>query len=180
MLKILRHHCPTLGYNCLSFIPLCCSVTGYGLPGGGHGLRGGDGVVVTLQLKQVWRNKQQESLCWQHFPPFLEGESGWPISMSPARMDPTASPHSLSFGLSCHKALPEDLEDVLISLSPTQHPLRCLVQPRVQGPWFFCAGMWRNSDYHRSWHRADVTEDPSLIANGKEETSCHSLGAKSR
>ena len=87
---------------------------------------------------------------------------------------------SLSFGLSCHKALPEDLEDVLISLSPTQHPLRCLVQPRVQGPWFFCAGMWRNSDYHRSWHRADVTEDPSLIANGKEETSCHSLSAKSR
>ena len=162
MLKILCHHCPTLGYNCLSFIPLRCSVTRYGLPGGGHGLGGGDGVVGHDSASKGGLVEQTAGVFVLTALPSFPQRRVWVTHLHVSRKDGPRCISSFSFFWTHVVIRPcQKIWKMLpISLSSIQHPLWCLVQPRVQSPWFFCAGMWRNSDYHRSRHRADVTEEP--------------------
>lgn len=162
MLKILHHCCPTRGYNCLSSIPQCCSVTGYGLPGGGHGLGGGDGVVGGDSAAKAGLEEQIAGVSVLTALPSFPRRRAWVTHLHVSRKDGLHCISSFSF-FGTHVVIRpcQKIWKMLpISLSPIQHPLQCHVQPRVQGPWFFCAGMWRNSDYHRSWYRADVTEEP--------------------
>lgn len=71
-----------------------------------------------------------------------------------------------------------------ISLCPIQGWLHgglwCLVGPRVQGPWCSCAEVPGHSDFHRSWRIVGVKTNLNLTEDGKEQTHCHSLSAKSR
>lgn len=71
-----------------------------------------------------------------------------------------------------------------ISLCPIQGwprgGLWCLVEPRVQCPWSLCAEVPGHSDFHRSWHIVGVKTNLNLTEDGKEQTHCRSLSAKSR
>ena len=151
-----------MGYSFLSFILLSCSVTGYAPQGGGHGLGAGSGVVGGNSAAKAGLEEQTAAVSVLTTLPSFPRRRVWVTRLHVYSKD---GPHCIySFSLFWTHVIIRPCQKIWkmlpTSLSPIQHPLRCLVQPRVQGPWFFCAGMWRNSDYHRPWHRADVTEEP--------------------
>lgn len=171
-----------MGYNFLSFIPLSCSVTGYGLPGGGHGLGAGSGVVGGNSAAKAGLEEQTAGVSVLTTLPSFPRRRVWVTHLHVYSKD---GPHCIySFSLFWTHVIIRPCQKIWkmlpTSLSPIQHPLRCLVQPRVQGPWFFCAGMWRTVPITGPDTEQMSQRNPSLITNGKEETSCHSLGAKSR
>lgn len=170
MLKILHHCCPTRVTIACHLYPQCCSVIGYGLPGGGHGLGVGWGCGWwLLQLKQIWGTNSW-GLCADSTSLLLSSKESLGDHPCLRRMDPTASPHSLSLTSCCHKALPEDLKNV--AHQSESHPTSLIVpcaaeEYRIHGS--FVPGCGETVTITGPGTEQMSQRSPSLLANGKEQ-----------